>query len=102
MTHSLGIKLVEAYLLVVGVVHALAAAALTWPKRKYIAKKPMERARLAVSGTVLLLFLVLHLWHFRFGKGEAEGYTKVRCHFIGLLSSFVLIYSFVCSYSSVF
>jgi succinate dehydrogenase/fumarate reductase cytochrome b subunit len=74
MSNALGIKLVEAYLLIVGVVHALTAMLLTYPKRKYIAKSLWQRGKLAISGTILLIFIVLHLLYFRFGKGEEEGY----------------------------
>lgn len=31
--------------------------------------------RMAVTGSLLLIFLILHIWQFRFGPGMAEGYT---------------------------
>ena len=30
---------------------------------------------MAVSGMVILVFLIVHVWHFRFGPGIAEGFT---------------------------
>lgn len=30
---------------------------------------------MVITGTILLVFLVLHVWHFKFGPGVAEGYV---------------------------
>jgi succinate dehydrogenase / fumarate reductase cytochrome b subunit len=62
------IRGIELYLLAASLAHGATASVLTVRKRSYIAKRPLERALLAVSGTVLAVFLVLHLQAFRFGK----------------------------------
>ena len=61
-----GIKIVELYLAAGFFVHLYTAAKFTTSKRKAVAKKPLTIGLLALSGTVLLVFLVLHLWAFRF------------------------------------
>jgi hypothetical protein len=55
------IRLIELYLASGFLVHLLAASRFTYNKRRAIAKGPLTTGLLALSGTVLTVFLVLHL-----------------------------------------
>eukprot|EP00656_Telonema_subtile_P049451 TRINITY_DN6151_c0_g1_i4.p1 TRINITY_DN6151_c0_g1~~TRINITY_DN6151_c0_g1_i4.p1 ORF type:complete len:720 (+),score=218.50 TRINITY_DN6151_c0_g1_i4:122-2281(+) len=75
------IILIEAYLGIAFVAHVLIATLFTWRKKKIVARSPIESGKLALSGTVLLLFLVLHLKAFRFGEERlitTEDGTQMR------------------------
>merc|ERR1712166_1522147 len=61
------IMLIEAYLAIGFAVHIAVAVLFTWRKKKIVARSPIESGKLALSGTVLALFLFLHLRAFRFG-----------------------------------
>lgn len=61
------ITAIEAYLLVGFVMHAGTAAVTTWGKRRYVRADPWRRGGLALTGAVLLYFLIQHLRDFRFG-----------------------------------
>ena len=63
-----GIRLIELYLAVGTVVHIITAAKATWEKKKYVAKSPMQSGLLALTGTVLLVFFILHLKAVRFSS----------------------------------
>lgn len=71
LTSNPGIKIVELYMLVTAVIHVATAGYFTANKRKMITKSPMANGKLAITGTVLLVFLVLHLKAFRFGPDRA-------------------------------
>eukprot|EP01046_Picozoa_sp_COSAG06_P007092 COSAG06_NODE_341_length_17184_cov_10.318525_6_plen_771_part_00 len=60
------IRVIELYLAVGMVVHLFAAAHFTVNKRKAIKKGPLTTGLLALTGTILLAFVVLHLKAFRF------------------------------------
>ncbi len=51
----------------------------TWKSKQSCANAvvPSNRSAriMAVSGTLLLLFVVFHVWHFKYGPGLNEGYT---------------------------
>jgi len=40
-------------------------------------KKSLASRTMIVTGPIILVFLVLHVIHFKFGAGEAEGYTTL-------------------------
>ncbi|MEW6269801.1 MAG: succinate dehydrogenase cytochrome b subunit [Thermodesulfobacteriota bacterium] len=90
VTHSLGGLLiaVELALGAVFLLHAVSAitvwrdnrrardARYTVARSKGAASKQTIASRsMIVTGLVLLVFLVIHLWQFRFGPGEAQGYV---------------------------
>src|SRR5262249_19555912 len=90
LTHSLGfvLILIELALGAVFLLHAYAGltvwrdkqrargtaytqvASKGGPSRQTLASRSM-----ALTGVVLLVFLVIHLYQFRFGPGEAQGYV---------------------------
>lgn len=61
LTDNLLWRGVEWYLLLTTVVHLCAASYFTVNRRKYIAKAPIKNGKLAVTGTILLAFIGLHL-----------------------------------------
>lgn len=65
------ILLIEAYLAISFVAHIVIASLFTWRKKKMVSRDPWEAGKLAISGTVLLVFLVLHLKSFRFADHTA-------------------------------
>jgi len=60
------IRIIEAYLLIAVLVHMLSAGHFTLNKRKAIAKSALQVGLLALTGTVLSVFAVTHVKHFRF------------------------------------
>ncbi len=40
-------------------------------------KKTLASMSMMISGVLILAFVVYHVWHFKFGPGEAAGYTTV-------------------------
>src|SRR5262249_39919236 len=90
LTHSLGPILiaVELALGAVFLLHAGTAIAVWRENRagrtaRYAlvaskggaSKQTLASRSMIVTGVVLLVFLVIHLWQFRFGPGEAQGYV---------------------------
>ncbi len=89
-THSLGGLLiaVELALGAVFLVHAVSAI-LVWRDNRRArsvrysvmrsqggsSKQTLASRSMIVTGLVLLVFLIIHLWQFRFGPGEAQGYV---------------------------
>jgi len=66
------LKIIEGYLLLAGVIHAIVGTYLTFNKRKYLtsgktALTNLDRAKLAFSGTMVSVFIVVHLRQFKFG-----------------------------------
>jgi L-lactate dehydrogenase (cytochrome) len=61
------LKFVEAYLALGFVAHIGSATLLTYNKRKFVARDPMQAGMLAITGTLLAIFVVFHLKAFRFG-----------------------------------
>ena len=65
MTHMLTRNViwrgVEWYLLLTTAIHVCAASYFTVNRRKYIAKAPVKNGKLAITGTILTAFLLLHL-----------------------------------------
>ena len=62
------LKAVEGYLLLAFVVHAAAGLLLSYRKRGYIRKAPVERGGLFVSSLLATAFIVLHVGHFRLSE----------------------------------
>jgi len=66
------LKAIELYLLLAGVAHAFVGAYLSFTKRELILKKGgssiMQHGKLALSSVVILVFIVLHLVHFKYGN----------------------------------
>jgi succinate dehydrogenase / fumarate reductase cytochrome b subunit len=90
MTHSLGelLILIELALAAVFLLHAGVGIAVWRESRaarttRYrvvaskggASKQTIASRSMILSGVVLLVFLVIHLWQFRFGPGEAQGYV---------------------------
>lgn len=89
-THSLGGLLIaiELALGAVFLLHAVSAI-LVWRDNRRArsvrysqmrsqggsSKQTVASRSMIVTGLVLLVFLVIHLWQFRFGPGEAQGYV---------------------------
>eukprot|EP00935_MAST-01C_sp_MAST-1C-sp1_P002599 g2599.t1 len=57
---------IEAYLALAFAFHIIVATVFTFNKRRMIAKSPVQSGMLAATGTLLAVFLVLHLRAFRF------------------------------------
>jgi succinate dehydrogenase / fumarate reductase cytochrome b subunit len=76
------IKFIEAYLALGFLAHIVTASWFTYKKAKFIKKSPRANGQLAATGTVLLVFIVMHLRHFRFGEErpwtEPGSGTKMR------------------------
>jgi len=75
------IILIEGYLAIAFLAHIGTAAVASWRKQKIIRKDPAATGKLAISGTVLAVFLVLHLKAFRFGddiKFTSSDGTEMR------------------------
>ena len=64
------IRLVELYLAAGLVVHLVTASHFTYNKRKAIKKSPLTTGLLALTGTILLAFIILHLKAFRFSTSD--------------------------------
>ena len=62
------IRAIECYLAVGFVVHLVSASHFTYNKRKAIGKAPTSTGLLALTGTVLIVFIALHLKAFRFSS----------------------------------
>lgn len=88
--HDLGPLLIVAELGLVGLflLHAVSAVAVWWDGRQarsdrntvVASKGPPSKQTFAsrtmiITGSILLVFVVLHVVHFRFGPGMAEGYV---------------------------
>ena len=80
--------LAEYGLLGIAILHVIVAVTLTLKKRRARStgyamvrskggesKSNLSSRYMAITGTVLLIFIVLHVIHFKFGPGIAEGYT---------------------------
>jgi succinate dehydrogenase / fumarate reductase cytochrome b subunit len=89
-THALGPLLIaiELALGAVFLLHAVSAIVVWRDNRRarssrYVvvaskggaSKQTVASRSMIVTGIVLLVFLVIHLWQFRFGPGEAQGYV---------------------------
>ncbi|HEY8514638.1 MAG TPA: succinate dehydrogenase cytochrome b subunit [Candidatus Binatia bacterium] len=89
-THSLGglLIVIELGLAAVFILHAVSAITVwrdnqrardtryTVSRSKGAASKQTIASRTMIwTGLVLLVFLIIHLWQFRFGPGEAQGYV---------------------------
>ena len=73
-------------------VHILLAFGVTWTKSSARpigyqmsvskggdSKNTILSRNMIITGVVLLVFVVLHIWHFKFGPGMAEGYvTEIK------------------------
>ena len=70
---NFGVKILEYYLLITACAHVLTASYFTFNKARYISKKPIKNGKLAITGTILSVFLVLHLKTFRFTRGFSGG-----------------------------
>jgi L-lactate dehydrogenase (cytochrome) len=73
---NFGVKILEYYLLATACLHVLTASYFTFNKARYIAKKPLSNGKLAITGTVLSVFLVLHLKTFRLERGFINSYES--------------------------
>jgi hypothetical protein len=62
------LKFIEIYLLLAGVGHAAAGLLISWRKRSFIAKAPAERGMLLFTSLVSLIFIIIHLMHFRLSE----------------------------------
>ena len=74
------LKFIEVYLLLAGVAHAVAGLLISWRKRSFIAKAPVERGMLLFTSLVSLLFIIVHLTHFRLSEmswsnGTLQGFA---------------------------
>jgi len=92
VTHSLGGLLIaiELALGAVFLLHAVSAIVVWRDNRRgrtsrytvarskgASSKQTIASRSMIVTGIVLLVFLVVHLWQFRFGPGEAQGYVAM-------------------------
>jgi succinate dehydrogenase cytochrome b subunit len=90
LTHSLGLLLIaiELALGAVFVLHAIAGLTVWRDKQRArgtayaqvaskggASRQTLSSRSMALTGVVLLVFLVIHLYQFRFGPGEAQGYV---------------------------
>jgi len=88
--HNLGPLLIVAELGLVGLflLHAVSAVTVWWDGRQARAdrntvvaskgppsKQTFASRTMIITGSILLVFVVLHVVHFRFGPGMAEGYV---------------------------
>ena len=74
---NVGVKVLEYYLLITAAIHALTASYFTFNKSRYIMKKPISNGKLAITGTILVGFLVLHLKTFRFERGLRDSHVDL-------------------------
>ena len=91
---------IEGYLLLSGVLHAAVGAYLTYNKRKVLFKGPasrfLDQGKLALTGMVILAFIIVHLQHFRFGAPAIAGWLHYAngFRFPSVLLPFFLLLSF--------
>ena len=67
------LKLIELYLLIAFVGHAITGLLLSWRKRAFISKAPVERGMLLLTSLVTLVFIILHVLHFRLSGLSGSG-----------------------------
>merc|ERR1719188_619902 len=67
-------NIVEEYMLLAAVLHVFVGLRRTWDKKKMMEKNPnatmkdkLETYKLGISGVMLLTFMTIHLFQFRFG-----------------------------------
>ena len=66
------VKVVEYYLLVTACIHLITATYFTYNKARYISKSPISNGKLAITGTLLSIFLYKHLFTFRFKEDRGS------------------------------
>merc|ERR1712125_21389 len=64
------LPLIEVYLLLAAVVHAIAAFHFTKTKWRAVLQRPAARGRLFWTSIFIVLFIVVHVRQFRFGSME--------------------------------
>lgn len=90
LLHGMLVVIAEVGLLAFFLPHLATGTVIAWKKHKarregYVvagsaggpSQKSVSSLTMIWSGTLLLVFVVLHLIHFKYGPGQAQGYTTV-------------------------
>jgi succinate dehydrogenase / fumarate reductase cytochrome b subunit len=51
-----------------------------WKSKGGTTPSNLSSRNMAISGSIILLFLVIHIWQFRFGPGMEQGYVTTQDH----------------------